>query len=261
MAAANARGAAKRGQALIAQAEILDDWLAQLPESDFARPSVLPGWDVRALAGHLLGSLRSYARVNGTPSDGKALPVGEYLSRYAPAAKEIAAATQETIGAAGPQELRVAFHEAVAAARASAGEPHPAVVAGMRGSLTAEDWARTRIVELVVHADDLTRSLPDRPAVPLAKAALTDAVRTLATVLADRYPGHSVEVRVPPFVAVQAIEGPRHTRGTPPNVIETDGLTWLRLASGRLAWSEARAGSSVRASGNRADLAPYLPLL
>jgi len=83
----------------------------------------------------------------------------------------------------------------------------------------------------------------------------------LAEILAAQAPGRSVEVRVPPFVAVQAIDGPRHTRGTPPNVVETDPLTWLRLATGRLAFADAVATGTVRASGTRADLTRYLPVL
>ena len=93
------------------------------------------------------------------------------------------------------------------------------------------------------------------------RSALAAAVRAVAGLLPARYPGRSVEVRVPPFIAVQCIEGPRHTRGTPPNVIETDPLTFLRLAIGQLAWSTAVADGSVRASGNRADLSEQLPLL
>jgi hypothetical protein len=83
----------------------------------------------------------------------------------------------------------------------------------------------------------------------------------LAEILAAQAPGRSVEVRVPPLVAVQAIDGPRHTRGTPPNVVETDPLTWLRLATGRLAFADAVATGTVRASGARADLTRYLPVL
>lgn len=79
-------------------------------------------------------------------------------------------------------------------------------------------------------------------------------------VLSDRAPGASVEVRVPPYAAVQAIPGVRHTRGTPPAVVETDGDTWIALASGDLAWAEADAEGRIRASGQRADLTPYLPL-
>ena len=69
-----------------------------------------------------------------------------------------------------------------------------------------------------------------------------------------------MEIRVPPFGAVQAIEGPRHTRGTPPNVVEMDAATWLLLATGRLDWADAVASGSVAASGSRADLSAHLPL-
>ena len=79
--------------------------------------------------------------------------------------------------------------------------------------------------------------------------------------LDTRAPGRSVEVRVPPHGAVQCGEGPRHTRGTPPNVVETDPLTWLRLATGALSWADAAASGRVHASGERADLSAYLPLV
>jgi hypothetical protein len=79
-------------------------------------------------------------------------------------------------------------------------------------------------------------------------------------VLEERAPGHSVEVRVPPYAAVQVIPGVRHTRGTPPAVVETDATTWIALATGELSWSEAERGGRVRASGERADLTSYLPL-
>ena len=86
------------------------------------------------------------------------------------------------------------------------------------------------------------------------------AVRWLLQVLAESAEGNTVEVRVPPFGAVQAIEGPRHTRGTPPNVIETDAATWIALATGEVAWAEAVGSGRVAASGQRADLADYLPV-
>ncbi|MCF6744368.1 hypothetical protein E9529_08785 [Blastococcus sp. KM273128] len=92
------------------------------------------------------------------------------------------------------------------------------------------------------------------------RAVLGAAVKTTARWLAQQVPGRSVELRVPPHVAVQCVEGPRHTRGTPPNVVETDAATWLRLATGQLTWDEALAAGAVSASGNRADLAPHLPL-
>ena len=91
--------------------------------------------------------------------------------------------------------------------------------------------------------------------------ALREATRYLAGLLAAQAPGRAVEVRVPPYAAVQCIDGPRHTRGTPPNLVETDPVTWIRLALGLTRWADARAAGTVRASGVRADLGPYLPVL
>src|SRR4051812_10319457 len=79
--------------------------------------------------------------------------------------------------------------------------------------------------------------------------------------LGERAPGRSVEVRVPPYAAAQVVEGVRHTRGTPPAVVETDAETWLALAVGGLTFADAERAGRLRASGERADLTPYLPLL
>jgi hypothetical protein len=86
-------------------------------------------------------------------------------------------------------------------------------------------------------------------------------VKHFLAVLAERAPGASVEVRVPPYAAVQAIPGVRHTRGTPPAVVELDAETWIALAAGTLTWTDAEADGRVRASGERADLSPLLPLV
>ncbi|HVW40659.1 MAG TPA: sterol carrier family protein [Amycolatopsis sp.] len=94
-----------------------------------------------------------------------------------------------------------------------------------------------------------------------ARPALAAAVRLSLRALAADAPGRSVEVRVPPFAAVQCVEGPRHTRGTPPNVVETDPRTWLELATGRLQWTEAMEAGRVTASGTRADLSHWLPVV
>ena len=101
---------------------------------------------------------------------------------------------------------------------------------------------------------DETRPAPDR-------AALATAVRLTARTLAALAPGASVEVRIPPFVAVQCISGPRHTRGTPPNVVETDPRTWLLLATGLLRLAEAKSAGRLRLSGSRAsEIDHWLPL-
>ena len=97
----------------------------------------------------------------------------------------------------------------------------------------------------------------DAPERPKLAAAVKLSLRTLA----QDAPGRSVEVRVPPYAAVQCISGVRHTRGTPPNVIETDARTWLELAIGRLTWADAVADDRVTASGSRADLSAQLPLV
>jgi hypothetical protein len=91
---------------------------------------------------------------------------------------------------------------------------------------------------------------------------LAAAVRLTARTLAEQAPGASVEVRVPPFVAVQCISGPRHTRGTPPNVVETDPRTWLLLATGLLRVTDASATGALRLSGSRAgEIQAWLPLV
>jgi hypothetical protein len=93
------------------------------------------------------------------------------------------------------------------------------------------------------------------------RSTLALAVRYTLQLLAEQAPGGTVEVRVPPHGAVQCVEGPKHTRGTPPNVIETDAATWLALAVGDLSWDDARAAGRVHASGQRADLGAHLPVL
>jgi len=92
------------------------------------------------------------------------------------------------------------------------------------------------------------------------RETLATAVRYTVEELSVLAPGRSVELRVPPFAAAQCVEGPRHTRGTPPNVVETDPQTWLGLATGRVGWAEAMDTGLLRVSGTRADLAAYLPL-
>lgn len=94
----------------------------------------------------------------------------------------------------------------------------------------------------------------------LPRPVLATAVRYLLEELSEVAEGNAVEVRVPPFGVTQCIPGPRHTRGTPPNVIEMDPATWLGLATGSLSWDDAVGHSRVSASGTRADLSAVIPL-
>ena len=126
----------------------------------------------------------------------------------------------------------------------------------MPGRRTA-DPAKTRAAVLAV-ADWLR----DENWPPPARSALADAVRLTARTLAATAPGASVEVRVPPFVAVQCISGPRHTRGNPPNVVETDPRTWLLVATGLQTVADAASSGALRLSGARApEIATVLPVV
>jgi hypothetical protein len=119
------------------------------------------------------------------------------------------------------------------------------------------DPAKTRqaVLALADWLRDETRPTPDR-------AALATAVRLTARTLAALAPGASVEVRIPPFVAVQCVAGPAHTRGTPPNVAETDPRTWLLLATGLLSLADARAAGALTLSGSRAgEIDNWLPVI
>ena len=245
----------------VEQVQVLTGWLAELPGDAFTGPSVLDGWDVRMLVAHVVLVQQGLADGLRRPSEGTPISAAEYVRRYRPAVEQIAENTRHAAADHSPQELLTLLRDTTSLESAVLGVADRAVVIGGRGPLLAVDWANTRLVELMVHCDDLSRSLPQVEGVPLQRAALAVATRTLADILAAQAAGRSVEVRVPPFVAVQAVPGPPHTRGTPPNVVETDPVTWLRLATGRLIFADAIAAGSVRASGNRADLTPHLPLL
>jgi len=206
-------------------------------------------------------SLRATHTVLADPSPDKPIGIDRYVAAYAAAGPQVL--ERELSGTAGrdPAEVLAGLYaEREAAAAAVADPPATRAVAGPRGPLTPADWLVTRAIETVVHADDLSRSLPERVAVELDRPALRLVTQACADLLATRAPGRSLELRIPPYAAVQCVAGPRHTRGTPPNVVETDPLTWIRLAAGRLDWREAVAGGAVRASGERADLTGWLPL-
>ena len=92
------------------------------------------------------------------------------------------------------------------------------------------------------------------------RSDLALAVRGLVEQLAAAAPGRHVELRIPPYAAAQMVEGPRHTRGTPPNVVEADPVAFVELCAGRLAWADAVRDGRAKTWGDRADLSPWLPL-
>ncbi|MBB3328441.1 sterol carrier family protein [Microlunatus antarcticus] len=259
------------GEALVEQSWALHDWLDGLEPEAFARPTVLEGWDVHALLAHLVQIVQGLLDDLGRPSGLTPLTNEVLVSRYAAGAarieaREVALATQHDAS-----QLLGLLASALgqAESRLAPGAGLPATVASAEGPVSADDLVATRVVELVVHADDLSRSLAEHEPVPLLRPALGVASRALAGILADRFPGRSVEVRVPPYAAVQCSAvrdgvldpGPTHTRGTPPNVVETDAVTFFRLCTGRTAWDDALRSGVIAASGLRADLSEMVPLL
>jgi len=251
---------ARTRTALEGQWAAVRHWMDRLSAEDLPRPSILDGWTVADLITHLTQSAGLLATVEPAEPGARPLSIARYVAAYPDAAAQIAEQARAAPGRT-PEQHRAAFDHARAEAwlRLEARDDTDLVVAARRGPIRLSDFLATRCVELVVHGDDLARSLPHYAAPDHDRQAIAVAARALLDVLAERAPGKSVEVRVPPFGAVQAIEGPRHTRGTPPNVVETDPFTWLRLATGRTTWTQARP--SVSASGERADLSAYLPLL
>jgi uncharacterized protein (TIGR03083 family) len=246
--------------AVLAQADEVATWLSGQPPSAWRRPSALPGWTVAELATHIATVLASIPATLRQPTGDRPLSLVGYLAGYRKVAEEIL--ERDVAGAAGRSPAEVLADVYAQRDEAAAVEPPTTrAVSAPRGPISPADFLVTRAIELVVHADDLSRSLPGREPVELDRGALRVVCQALADVLAERAPGRSLELRVPPYAAVQAVQGPRHTRGTPPSVVETDPVTWVRLATGRLTWAEAVQGATVQASGARADLATWLPLL
>jgi uncharacterized protein (TIGR03083 family) len=237
---------------------------AHVPAAALGHPSVLPGWDVGDLLSHLILVAESVTVL--TTTDRPPLTLSQYLATYSSGASAIDRRTRELAQRTSGHDALVEdlANAARAAREALDGWAGSSVVQARRGPIRLPDFVTSRVVELVVHADDLTQSLPEparEETEPLGRNPTRLACRALTEVLAERAPGHSVELRVPPYAAVQCVPGPRHTRGTPPAVIELDPPTWLRLAAGRLRWVDAVASGRVHASGERADLSAHLPLL
>ncbi|MFD5398086.1 sterol carrier family protein [Streptomyces sp. NPDC127097] len=248
----------KTRAAVTAQLDHVRDAVRGLTPGQFALPTRLGDWTVRELVAHLAMTLGAVTRGLAQPAPPQPeTTVLEWPSASAPFASAIDERTRALAAAHEPVDLleRTAaeFAERVGAER------DDRVVAARPGAMRLSDLLVTRCLELVVHSDDLAAATGRE--IPYDRQALATTTRLLADVLAARAPGGSVEVRVPPFAAVQCVEGPRHTRGTPPNVVETDPLTWIRLATGRTTWAEAVDAARVSASGERADLGGHLPVM
>ncbi|MEU6393326.1 sterol carrier family protein [Streptomyces sp. NPDC046939] len=231
-----------------------------LTDEQLAGPTRLGDWTVRDLLAHLSMALGAVDRALEQPEPGKAeVAALDWPFATAASAAEIADRSR-AIAAEHPDlpALLARTEERFAANLEETADSR--VLAVGAGAMTFADYLVTRTVELVVHTDDLNDAVPGLD-VPVDRQALAACTRLLADALAVKAPGASTEVRVPPFAVVQCVEGPRHTRGTPPNVVETDPLTWVRLATGRTRWAVAVDDALVSASGERADLTALLPIM
>ncbi|MGY1437003.1 sterol carrier family protein [Streptomyces reniochalinae] len=280
-------------RALIQQVEAVTDAAHRLTPAQLVLPSGLPGWDVHHLLVHIAQQIDAIPRQLGRPeTDVSTEPPPARAPRspraaqtprapQSPRAPQASQAPQvslsrwalstathaERLDAVTRQEAAVVVDGPARVDQAVA-DLEPVIESAVRedllvpleaGPMRMLDFTVSRLVELVVHSDDLARATGVR--VALDRQATAATVRVLADALAAKAPGGAVEVRVPPFAVVQAVEGPRHTRGTPPSVVETDPLSWIRLATGRLAWGEALEGGRLRAGGERSDLSGVLPVL
>ncbi|WP_340377835.1 sterol carrier family protein [Streptomyces sp. SS7] len=250
----------KTRAAVLAQLGKVREGVAGLGAEQLALPTRLGQWRVRELVAHIGMALTAIGRALALPEppkqDAVLLDWPFATSANAPAIDDFTRRlTAEHPDLGG-------YLAAVERDLVDQLDTHPGtrLLQTNAGALPLGDYLVTRAVELVVHTDDLNAAVPDL-AVPLDRQALAATTRLLADALAVKAPGGATEVRVPPYAVVQCVEGPRHTRGTPPNVVETDPLTWIRLATGRQTWAEARDAAKVSASGERADLGALLPLM
>jgi uncharacterized protein (TIGR03083 family) len=249
---------------VVRQWELLAEVVDGLPDEIFAERTRLGSWRVAELVSHLAGNAEFLLRaLAAAPPPAATLGPFTYYDGSADHAQAIARRGHDATAGASPPDLRGrlgAVAPTMVAALASVDSDR--LLRVNLGDVRLADFLATRAVEGVVHGLDLAAATGTPPAAD--PTAVRAAVRLLAGTLVCRAPGRSVELRIagPGGVAVQCLAGPRHTRGTPPNVVETDPVGWLELATGRLRWADAVAAGRVRASGSRAaNLSAYLPLL
>ncbi|MYQ88507.1 MULTISPECIES: maleylpyruvate isomerase family mycothiol-dependent enzyme [unclassified Streptomyces] len=247
--------------AVLAQFAHVREAVRTLTPGQLALPTRLGDWTVRELAAHLTMALSGVTRSLDMPAPAPAkseLTLVEWPASTADRAARIADDTRAL--AAGHPDLDALYGEVAGRFEEMVpGAGDERLLTTRVGMMRLADFLVTRTVELVVHTDDLNEAAGLD--IPYDRQALAACTRLLADALAEKAPGGSVEVRIPPFAVVQCVPGPRHTRGTPPNVVETDPLTWIRLATGRTEWARALDEAKVGASGERADLAALLPLM
>ncbi|MGH8891487.1 MAG: sterol carrier family protein [Acidothermaceae bacterium] len=251
--------------ACAAQWRRIADAVDCLPDRAFDIVTRLADWRVAELVEHLAMCASALPRRLAEPAPTRAeVDLAQYLLALPTAAAVIARREQESAHEVAPAaqklRLRAAVDDLEASLLAASDDPGDRLVCTRFGGMRVADFIVTRCIEGVVHGLDLVAAFPGVDLQP-ERAALKVTTRSLLGALVAKAPGRSVEVRVPPFTAVQCVEGPRHTRGTPPNVVETDPITWIELACGRLVWRDVTGDGRLRASGERSDISGLFPLV
>ncbi|MCU1595759.1 MAG: hypothetical protein JWO12_3151 [Frankiales bacterium] len=224
----------------------LDVFVAGIEQLDPAGRTDCAGWTVADLDNHMANNLKGLAAVAERKvderADGGVAFWSDQLEAFAP--------TADGIARGGRLRTKDFVQPALEALDTY---PEDTVVHQATGNHSLADAAIFRLIEGVVHGLDV--GIEPQP------AALRLVVKELTKAFAAKHPGRSVELRVPPYSAVQCLEGPRHTRGTPPNVVEAQPVAWVRVAAGREAWTDLVRTGRITASGERSDLSPLLPLV
>ncbi len=234
------------------QAALAAQWSRLVEAFAVADPTAasrIPAWSVADLERHLAQTAQSLGRMATAPP---AAGTVTGLREWAAALPGLTDSVAQRVAAEPAQRLADIVPTTLAVLATADPQHRVRQLTGTHHLATATLF---RLIEGVVHSLDL----PDPPEPD--RHARRIVVRAFADLLASQNPGRSVELRIPPDAAVQLIEGPRHTRGTPAGVVETDPTTFLLLATGRMTWTAAREQGRLRASGNRTDLSEFLPLL
>ncbi|MFJ4770519.1 sterol carrier family protein [Streptomyces uncialis] len=249
---------ARTRAAVLAQYAWVREGIARLAPDQLEAPTRLGDWTVRELTAHLSVVVGGVVRSLELPEPARQeLALMDYPAMASARAGEVDTVARATAAEGTTDELFARAADRLPEVLATVTDER--LIPTRLGAMRLADLLVTQVVELVVRTDDLNDATG--LGVPFDRQAQAITTRFLADALAVKAPGGAVEVRVPPFAVVQCGAGPRHTRGTPPNVVETDPLTWTRLATGRTDWATEVGAGRVTASGDRANLTPALPVL
>lgn len=247
---------------VVEQGQHLATFLDSLRSAEFCRTVPGTAHRVRDVAAELLVTQRQLLDALDQPTTQRPQPLTIQLGGLRLARsqrKDLAAELAEHDP--GPA-LAGQFHQQmleISRQLKSAGLPE---VVSTSAPLRLVDVLRLVTVEWVLHSDDLSRAVPGHRPIQWQRTVLADAVRALAEMMRAQHPGQEVEIRVPPFAAIQCGtgDGPRHTRGTPPNVVECEPISFVRLCRGRHSLAESVHQGQIRLSGVRSDISDWLPL-